>query len=737
MYIILLLVPVFFFQAVLIDFARVKAAQKESEQALKAGLRSVLSAFQPDVQTYGLYGIGISQEDSLKLYRNVLDNNLSGNLKAEGFRILDTRTENATSLLPMYTLANHTVLKRQILEEMKIRAPIEFGLEIKEKWIKTGADKLMKQGSVFSKEAGKIEKLLEKREELMDKTRKKFIKLYEKIKERHAYYKKRMNELGSMADELGIHTVDSLKQEVQSVRDSIRRLQEEADKIDGRMESIRDAAETAKEEWEHLDKSKEQISKDLTEAQQKLSSFEHLFEVAVQYFAAIQIIKGEVKQDEKQIHELQEELQPILTDAKKANDELNGELQKVKDAYKGSSEELPVSQVFGHILILSEEDFHSYQTGVASIDALFSGFQTKVLDTDVYRSSEAADVHEKNQAVLKQAEHVHKQQNKVEGTRQKKREEVNSQKKEQKEKISEVLAQLKSVMNGGCTDPGEKGPLHNDGAYKQLEGENGLFRKYMNLNGTEALSGNGVAYELDNPVISGHKSMDLLGKLADVLQSGRDEWFVNEFALTRFNYRTLDLETKSKHALTDPSRHVLAGQEAEYLLYGFSSCKANISTAYAEMFSIRMAIRTLEALMEPKNELFQLGSPLLVLLVSAAQGAVKAFEDMKQLIEGKEVEISSKITGSFFTFTYKDYLRLFFFIHSNDIKLMSRMQSLIEMNTKQDLAKLTTYVQGNTASSLKLWFMPGLMKVFEVTGLTSCEVKGTRCEWKQTAELSY
>lgn len=734
--IILLLVPIFFFQAVLIDFARVKAAQKESEQALKAGLRSVLSAFQPDVQSYGLYGIGIAQEDSLKLYQNVLNNNLSGNLKVEGFRMLDTRTENAASLLPMYTLANHIVLKRQILEEMKFRAPIEFGLEIKEKWIKTDAHKRMKEGSVFSKHAVKLDKLLEKRDELMDKSWRIFIKLYELVKDRHAYYKERVNELSAMAEDLGIHTIDSLQQEIQNVRDSIRRLQEEADHIDGRMETLGKAVETGKEERAHLEKRKEQILTDLSEAQQQLSRFEELAGIAVQYLAVIERIKGEAEQDEKQIRDLQEELQLVLTEAKEANDELNNELLQMREEVKENDGGLPVSQVFEHIVIYSEEDIHRYQTGAASIEALFSGFRSKVSDTNVYRPSETGDVVEQNEAVWKQAEHVHKQQNHLEAAR-KKRKEINGKKKEQKEKISEVLEQLKSVMNGGCTDSGKEGAAHNERAYEQLEGESGLFRKYMNLNGTEGLSGNGIAYELDNPVTSSRKSMDLLGKLADVLQSGRDDWFVNEFALSKFNYRTFGLDKKSAYTLTDPLSHVLAGQEAEYLLYGFSSCKANIATAYAEMFSIRMAIRTLESLMEPKNAFLQLGSPLLVLLVSAAQGAVKAFEDMTQLIDGKAVEISAKITGSLFTFTYKDYLRLFFFIHTDDRRLMSRIQSLIELNTKQDLAKLTTYVRGGAISSVTLWFMPGLMKVFEVTGLTPCEVKGNRCEWKQYAELSY
>lgn len=87
----------------------------------------------------------------------------------------------------------------------------------------------------------------------------------------------------------------------------------------------------------------------------------------------------------------------------------------------------------------------------------------------------------------------------------------------------------------------------------------------------------------------------------------RNELYVNEYALTTFNYRTIALDKdqtgnpKASNERSDPRTHVLANQEVEYLLYGFSSCPANISSAYAEMFSLRLAIRTLEALLDPKK----------------------------------------------------------------------------------------------------------------------------------------
>ncbi len=63
-YLILIIVPIFLFQAVLIDFARIKLAEKETESAVKAAARSVMSAYDTELQAMGLYGLGISQDET-------------------------------------------------------------------------------------------------------------------------------------------------------------------------------------------------------------------------------------------------------------------------------------------------------------------------------------------------------------------------------------------------------------------------------------------------------------------------------------------------------------------------------------------------------------------------------------------------------------------------------------------------------------------------------------------------
>ncbi|MDD9267846.1 TadE/TadG family type IV pilus assembly protein [Paenibacillus sp. GCM10023248] len=137
-YLILVIVPIFLFQAVLIDFARVKLAEQETESAVQAATRSVMSSFDQELQAIGLYGLGISQTESEELFQKVFAANLSGAISTGAFHYVDTKPAAQSSrFTPVYTLGSHIIFERQVLEAMKMKAPIEFTLEITDKFRKT------------------------------------------------------------------------------------------------------------------------------------------------------------------------------------------------------------------------------------------------------------------------------------------------------------------------------------------------------------------------------------------------------------------------------------------------------------------------------------------------------------------------------------------------------------------------------------------------------------------------
>jgi hypothetical protein len=82
-------------------------------------------------------------------------------------------------------------------------------------------------------------------------------------------------------------------------------------------------------------------------------------------------------------------------------------------------------------------------------------------------------------------------------------------------------------------------------------------------------------------------------------------------------------------------------------------------------------------------------------------------------------------------------LRIFLMMHSQDRKLLSRSQALIELNTNKDLNQTTTYIQGQATSNLKLWFLPSIANGLTGLGLLNCTVKGNYCEITKRTALSY
>ena len=103
------------------------------------------------------------------LFREVFASNLSGQVSSGAFHYVDTRpVENGMRVTPVYTLASHMIFERQVLEDMKIKAPIEYTLEITDKFRKSGTKAPFQLGSQFSKEAAELEKIMDQRESALD-----------------------------------------------------------------------------------------------------------------------------------------------------------------------------------------------------------------------------------------------------------------------------------------------------------------------------------------------------------------------------------------------------------------------------------------------------------------------------------------------------------------------------------------------------------------------------------------
>ncbi|WP_025027367.1 TadE/TadG family type IV pilus assembly protein [Caldalkalibacillus mannanilyticus] len=132
-FLLIIVLAIFLFHAVLIDYARIMAANKQADTALKTGVRSVLSSYDHDLQAeYGIFGLSIAGAETEAIFHHVVEQNLL--LLPETFRLVDQQLDSSSILVKAdHFLGKHEVYKQQILEEMKYRAPIEYTLGVVER----------------------------------------------------------------------------------------------------------------------------------------------------------------------------------------------------------------------------------------------------------------------------------------------------------------------------------------------------------------------------------------------------------------------------------------------------------------------------------------------------------------------------------------------------------------------------------------------------------------------------
>lgn len=754
-YLIVIIVPIFLFHAVLIDYARVKIAEREIEAAHRAANRSVFAQFDKQLQTYGLFGTAENKAANTEMFRSVLEYNLSPSLDSNSFRYIDTALEQEGSRIqPLFTVANHVIFKQQLLQEMKYKAPVEFAKRIIEPFKNTGASQGLEQTSRFYENAEKLEKLLNEWHVALDKAWEESVSYTNLASRLYGKYSGKLGDIHELAERIGLNTVESVRKSIEDIEQQIRDAQQSIQSLNRQEDSIQstiaalimaggenaEALRALSESLSETRKSIRDINQSINDFMQRKVELEQLLKDVIAYAALVLTSQQSLAGDQLALAEAHQRLQERLDKAQQINDQLRKEKENLQSSGPGEPGES--SQVFDYIPVYNLEFFSVYRAESAQILVQFQWLQRTWQDTALFTGDNYNQLVEGLANYNKQINVFLTEQQSKEQERQQLKAQVDSSQKEQKQKVEGALDEAKKVL-GSCGLWGSEDQYTRH--YQKLgngmaENAGGLYAKYYNYNSDEPPTPPAAA-ELGEADKSIKQAMSFAKQISNLLTGFRDELYMNEYALTKFNYRTAEVEKTSSGqppAAIEPSRpleHPLKNQEAEYILYGFNSCASNYSAAYGEMFVFFLAIRTVEALQTPDKALLNLGSPVLVFLAAAAQGAMGALADMNKLLQGESVPVLKKFRK--FTVNYKDMLRIFYLLHSNDAKVMSRMQALIELNTGIDLTEQMTYMQSSASASVRLWFMPGAMRVMNGLGFLNCENKNNRCQITKTAVMSY
>lgn len=756
-YMIMILVPIFIFQALFIDLIRVRLADRISETALKAGLRSVMSAYEPTLQKYGLYGLVWDEDKRAELFKQVIEQNLNTGSEDSGvFRYLDTRSNpEMNQIKTVYTLANPAVLKRQIAQEMKVRAPVEFLTELTDRFKKTGAAPAFSAGADYYDKIGKLEALHWKREEALDQTWADVQDLIAAAKTGLADAGRDLAKLQELAGRIGLTSITEIRRSITETQSAISGASGHADIIRQSISSLRlslsELTKAAKENAEAitaiqsdiagLELSLSTVQNELSNLISKRNSLEQVLRDMTEYTTLFAASKLKVQAHEAAVDAVYRRFDTSLASAEAVDEEWRTEADLLRQG--GSHTNTVANEWFQTEAAYTREYFGKYRTGAARLSAAFHGISAHWLDVEWWNSAKWDVLLANATALETQTSSFEAERKTEEARRDKRNKDLNRDEQAERSKIRSALGELSQAL-GSCGIGVGGDPFKE--YYEQLEGDGGLTEKYRKAKDTEA-SDTGVAKNADRAI---EKGMGILKRLGDMLQGFRDELFVNEFVLEKFNYRTSGITAASGGvtavstvttvptvpARSEPETHPLSNQEREYILYGFNSCASNQSAAYGEMFLMLFGIRTIEALMEPKTQAMQAaGTPMLGLLVAASKGATQALADSRALTEGASVPILKKL-GSL-EVRYKDVLRIFLLLHPNQSAVLSRLQALLELNTGVDLTTAASYIQGNGGTSVKLWFMPGIMWMLNRTTGLGCRIEQGRCQITKMAVYSY
>ncbi|WP_036720299.1 hypothetical protein [Paenibacillus sp. JCM 10914] len=717
-FLIIVLAAVFMFVAVFIDFSRISALKVQSERLTRAAVRSVMSSYEPELQqAYGLYALGATSADLIM--GNVLNDSLRPGDRSDAFRLMAMELDSSGMELQR-PLGTYEIFNRQIIEDMKYKAPIDFTLELLTKFkplsqsmkeASNTVDVLKKLRRLYDSREAALDEMLEKQRKageqairlsklvmdppdhsIIDSSLGGSISTAEDAAAQYEDYKvKRQEDADRAPEEEKLYTLLLLAYQSgvsglgSRITAEVSRFQSNRDKLLLEADTLWEEANSLNEEMKQVIKEAEtrssnlgydQVTNDITPGSAEASAEEAEIIQSIRQQADGLIYSADMLEELKQEIDVQRDRSLSVVEAGlSVHSSLGGEVMK------------------GTIMNASR----SLQNYISNYGIAGGG---NVIDRRQAQLEQFRTSDKERKAMEKQADQQLKQATKV-------------------IKAINGMDQQQAVMD----------------EFRKLQQ---FYDESMEFNAVQADRNKGKSMD-DDPYEAGKSAMDnmdgMFGFMGSVLGNARDELFQNEYAVHYFQHFDIKrlsglVEGAGSGGGIGQEFHI-ADQEVEYILYGFHNPVGNIAGAYAEIFSTRLAIRTMEGLVVNSR----LGNPLAILAAAILYGVEKAIEDMIRLCQKGSLPLSKYVPVEL---TYRDHLRIFMFIHSNNEKKLSRMLALIRWNTGINPAERATYASGEVRSAMRLWFLPGVTKSLGVVfGSGGDEVTGNRYIVTRKADFSY
>lgn len=712
------------FSAVLIDYARMAVLHKVTEDAARSGVRSALSAYDERLyERYGLFGRGGTESN--EIFEKTVQTNLGqiGQQHQDSFKLVQAELESAHTD-DAEVLGKHDVFARQVLEEMKYKAPVDFTLELASKFAPlSGA---MKEATVTVNMLEELRKLYDKREGQLAIALQLQRQAAETVGGIAGLIPTKALELATGTEHAARFAGDYAQYAGWVLTD--QRLAEQgkkpkySDQIEGYEGKARGWTDEMSRELaaakKHHDKLQLEAVKALEAAKQVNAEMLRIKQEA----ASAPSNSGYDRVTGKNVAGA--DTAPI--DAAPQND--MQEIRKTADE-----------------LILPDGWFTDYSLEIADQASVFASLQMEAGGFITNLTAGLASPNSNNEQIKEGAVNLRIAYEQYEGAYVRKgssldeREqkltdkELKKERQAQEAKAGELWSQARRLLHGMTSVPQTDEHLQVIQDIEKRYKNNLLF----NQEAAEAEAA-GLAFAQDaheeakeaTSVMSG-----LFGGIADMLEQTRDSVYLSEYTISHYAaFAPQNLRALLTSGNTNELAHAIAfsNQEAEYVIYGFHSPTANLAAAYGELIGVRMAVRTMEGLSACRAA----AHPLLILSCSVVYGLEKTMEDMAAFTERGAAPLSKYMNADV---SYTDYLRLFMLVHGGAKRpsTLARMIAVIEHNGGVTLSKVPTALTGEVKTSAELWFLPGVMDVVLHFGSLQGKVVGGRYETTQTIGWSY
>ena len=741
---------------VLIDASRIFTADNNISRAARTAVRSALAGYSTKLEDeYGLFALVCNDEAKLKeivdsyLRRNLMIKETEGSSKPEDFTnrivkeneafndskyisLLDYRIESI-SVTPLFNLSENEVVRSQILEYMKFRAPKEL---IKGIWDKLSAVKESGKMAEAYRKKVRVDKFLGE----MDKFQQKLKKNIDGSGSANECYINKFNENGSRDGLSNKYADTAINYGV--LKNRLLDIENKINGIESSGKGAKKAAEFSKSvgELEKLEAARTGLQSEIASIAKELDAAWNEL-----YFAQTKAYSqpnAEASQNIRDVFSLGEEARAAIRELEQyigsnfsESDAMSKDFKKTcNDDIKKLKELLLDVQSSGTMVVAVAENSRLLGDALAKMEearAAMEASKEYITDRNFIIEQLSAGLEDYNNRIeydYSRPQRTAAQQDPRKGISEAARQSLKEGKKEDRsiEAAGFKLEELPSHRKVDSMDPGGK---EFESSINELDKETNL------LNEEAGFSDNALGF------------LSLMGKaLSANLQTLRDEIYINEYVMGTFKNSVPALKDGSTvksdqdlRYLDKDIRETFFESEVEYILHGNASENRNKILTEAQILISRFGLNTLHVYTDAKKReradiiatavagwwTGGAGIPVISNLIMCGWGMGEAIIDLKDLMDGKAVPFF-KSSGDWkldvglpgqtgpkadprFAFTYYDYLRLFLLMEDPEKKI-NRIEDLIQLNVAKnnryfEMGSCNTYIRVEATVSIGYLFM--------------------------------